>query len=71
MQVIGADFQFDRQKLNVYYTSITRVDFRELIKALFTMYKTRIWMRKVNQSRPFIPEEFAAMSLATGTRFVM
>ncbi len=69
MQVVTAEYQFDRHRLNIYYSSLTRVDFRELIKSLFSVYQTRIWMKKTNQGRPFVPEQFAAMSMATGERF--
>ena len=34
----------DRRKLTFYYTANVRVDFRDLVKELFRLYKTRIWM---------------------------
>ncbi len=69
MTVCGVEYQFDRMKLTVYYTSDVRIDFREMVKALFAVLKTRVWMKKTNQSRPFVPRRFATMQLATGLQF--
>ncbi|KAM0756221.1 PSP1-domain-containing protein [Meredithblackwellia eburnea MCA 4105] len=44
MEVCDAEWQWDRRKLTFYYTSGNRVDFRELVRELFRLYKTRIWM---------------------------
>ena len=42
----------------------SRIDFRELVRDLFALYKTRIWMQQVDHS--FIPDERASRALATG-----
>jgi hypothetical protein len=43
------------------------VDFRELVRDLFAMYKTRIWMEHVTAAHlSFRPSESAAKALATG-----
>lgn len=34
----------DRRKLTFYFVAERRVDFRELVRDLFRIYKTRIWM---------------------------
>ncbi|KAG8741779.1 hypothetical protein FRC10_002446 [Ceratobasidium sp. 414] len=34
----------DRRKLTFYYVADRRIDFRELVRELFRLYKTRIWM---------------------------
>lgn len=34
----------DRRKLTFYFIAEKRVDFRELVRELFKLYKTRIWM---------------------------
>ena len=34
----------DRRKLTFYFVAERRVDFRELVRDLFKIYKTRIWM---------------------------
>jgi cell fate regulator YaaT (PSP1 superfamily) len=44
MEVCDAEWQWDRRKLTFYYTADTRVDFRELVRELFRVYKTRVWM---------------------------
>ncbi|CAD6884933.1 unnamed protein product [Tilletia laevis] len=44
MSVVAAEMQWDRRKLTFYYTASARVDFRDLVKELFRLYKTRIWM---------------------------
>lgn len=44
MKVVAAEMQWDRRKLTFYYTATQRVDFRDLVKELFRLYKTRIWM---------------------------
>ncbi|KAG7925836.1 hypothetical protein KL925_004246 [Ogataea polymorpha] len=46
MQVTDAEYQWDRRKLTFYYHSNARIDFRDLVKELFRIYKTRIWMCK-------------------------
>ena len=44
MEVIDAEYQWDRRKLTFYYVADRRIDFRELVRELFRLYKTRIWM---------------------------
>jgi len=34
----------DRRKLTFYFVADRRIDFRELVRDLFKLYKTRIWM---------------------------
>ncbi|MDR1941724.1 MAG: stage 0 sporulation protein [Endomicrobium sp.] len=47
MKLTCVSYTFDRSKLFVYYTSETRVDFRELIKDLGHILKTRIQMVQI------------------------
>lgn len=47
MKVLGAEYTLDRQKLIIYFESEGRVDFRELVKDLAEIYKTRIELRQV------------------------
>ncbi|ODV97995.1 hypothetical protein PACTADRAFT_73642 [Pachysolen tannophilus NRRL Y-2460] len=42
--VKNVEFQFDKKKIIVYYYCDKRLDFRGLIKELFKVYKTRIWL---------------------------
>lgn len=44
MEIADAEYQWDRRKLTFFYNADERVDFRELVRELFKMYKTRIWM---------------------------
>lgn len=48
MRLIDAEYQFDRRKLIFYYSTCKRIDFRDLVRELFRIYKTRIWMCAVN-----------------------
>lgn len=47
MEILDAEFESDRFKLTVYYFSNRRVDFRELVRDLYSRYKARIWMQQV------------------------
>lgn len=44
LSIVDAEYQWDRRKLTFFYTASARVDFRELVRELFRVYKTRIWM---------------------------
>ncbi|CAO3597793.1 unnamed protein product [Absidia cylindrospora] len=48
MTVVDAEYQWDRRKLTFFFVSDRRNDFRELVRELFKIYKTRIWMCAVN-----------------------
>ena len=47
MQLLQAEYQFDRNKLTFYFTADKRIDFRELVKDLAMKYKTRIELRQI------------------------
>lgn len=47
MKVLAAEYTLDRSKLIVYFESEDRVDFRELVKDLADIYRTRIELRQV------------------------
>ena len=47
MKLAALDYTFDRSKLFIYYTAEERVDFRELIKDLGHLLKTRIQMVQI------------------------
>lgn len=51
MEVVDAEYQWDRNKLTFYFFSDRRIDFRELVRDLFRIYKTRIWMCAVDRMR--------------------
>lgn len=44
MEVVDAEYQWDRRKLTFFFEAENRIDFRELVRELFKIYKTRIWM---------------------------
>ncbi|KZS90365.1 PSP1-domain-containing protein [Sistotremastrum niveocremeum HHB9708] len=50
MEVIDAEYQWDRRKLTFYFVADKRIDFRELVRELFRLYKTRIWMASLSQA---------------------
>ncbi|MFC1562989.1 stage 0 sporulation family protein, partial [candidate division KSB1 bacterium] len=47
MKIIDAEYQFDHNKLTFYFTADGRIDFRELVKNLASIYKTRIELRQI------------------------
>ncbi|ONH68740.1 Protein PSP1 [Cyberlindnera fabianii] len=44
LTILNSEYQFDQKKLTFFYYSNQRLDFRNLIKELFKIYKTRIWL---------------------------
>lgn len=48
MNLIEAKFLYDRSKLIFYFTADTRIDFRELVKDLASIFKTRIELRQIS-----------------------
>nr|WP_049783382.1 stage 0 sporulation family protein [Mahella australiensis] len=47
MKLIDAEYTFDRNKLIFYFTAEERVDFRDLVKELAGIFKTRIELRQI------------------------
>ncbi len=47
MKLIDVEYTFDNSKLLFYFTSDDRVDFRELVKDLASLFKTRIELRQI------------------------
>ncbi len=47
MKLIDVEITFDHNKLIFYFTSDGRVDFRELVKELAAIFKTRIELRQI------------------------
>lgn len=48
MRIVDAEYQFDRNKLTFYFEAERRVDFRDLVRELFMICGTRIWMCQIN-----------------------
>lgn len=47
MKLIDVEFTFDNNKLLFYFSSDNRVDFRELVKDLAAVFRTRIELRQI------------------------
>jgi len=47
MKLVGAEYTFDGSKLLFYFTADGRVDFRELVKDLAAVFRTRIELRQI------------------------
>lgn len=47
MHLIDVEYTFDRGKIIFYFTAEGRVDFRELVKDLAAIFKTRIELRQI------------------------
>ena len=47
MKLIDVEYTFDSSKLLFYFTADNRIDFRELVKDLAAVYKTRIELRQI------------------------
>ena len=47
MKLIKCEYTFDRKKLLFYFTAEGRVDFRDLVKDLASVFKTRIELRQI------------------------
>ena len=47
MKLMDVEFKFDKSKILFFFTADGRIDFRELVRDLASIYKTRIEMRQV------------------------
>jgi cell fate regulator YaaT (PSP1 superfamily) len=47
MKVTDAEWQWDRRKLTFYFTAERRVDFRNLVRDLAAMFRTRIELKQI------------------------
>lgn len=47
MKLVDAEYTFDRQKIIYYFTAESRVDFRELVKELASVFHVRIELRQI------------------------
>ncbi|KRH91731.1 PSP1 domain-containing protein, partial [Pseudoloma neurophilia] len=51
MSIINCEYQFDMNKLTFFFESDYKIDFRELVKELYKIFKVRIWMCAVEKSK--------------------
>lgn len=47
MKLVATEYTFDKSKLIFYFTAEGRIDFRDLVKDLATIFKTRIELRQI------------------------
>lgn len=47
MKLVGVEYSFDGSKVLFYFTAEGRIDFRELVKDLASVFKTRIELRQI------------------------
>ena len=47
MKLVGVEYTFDRGKILFYFTADGRIDFRELVKDLASVFRTRIELRQI------------------------
>ena len=47
MKLVEAEYTFDNNKLLFYFTADGRIDFRELVKDLASVFRTRIELRQI------------------------
>ena len=47
MKLVDAEWQFDGNKISFYFTAEKRVDFRQLVKDLAAIFKTRIELKQI------------------------
>src|SRR5947207_6759803 len=47
MKISDAEWQWDRKKLTFYFTAEKRVDFRNLVRELAAMFRTRIELKQI------------------------
>ena len=47
MNLVDVEYKFDNSKIIFYFTADGRIDFRELVKDLASIYKTRIELRQI------------------------
>jgi cell fate regulator YaaT (PSP1 superfamily) len=47
MRISDTEWQWDKNRLTIYFTSESRVDFRNLVRELATRFRTRIELRQI------------------------
>lgn len=63
IKLVDSEYQFDRRKLTFYFTCEKRIDFRNLVRDLFKIYKTRIWLSAV-EGLPYVPKQLVSPLLS-------
>ena len=47
LNILNCEFQFDREKIVIYYESDKYVDFRKFLTAVYATFRTRVWMERI------------------------
>ena len=47
LTIVDAEFQYDNAKLTVFYEATTYVVFQQLVREVYKVYKTRIWLEQI------------------------
>jgi len=53
MKLVETEYTFDQSKIIFYFTADGRVDFRELVRVLASIFKRRIEMRQIDEREDF------------------
>jgi len=71
IDILDAEYQYDRNKLTIHHDSSKRCDFRSYVRDLFCIFKTRIWMQRVDRKHEMYhlstnttPEHFERITFA-------
>ena len=70
MKLVDVEYQFDGNKITFYFTSDGRIDFRELVKGLASIFRTRIDLRQIgvrDEARRFDGMGMCGRSLCCST----
>jgi hypothetical protein len=58
LKILDCEYQYDKHKLTIYFEAAYRVDFRNLVFDLFSLFKTRIWLHQVEPHYSIISKGF-------------
>ena len=66
MKLVEVEYTFDGNKILFYFTADGRIDFRELVKDLAMVFKTRIELRQigVEMKQKFLEESVSAADVS-------
>ena len=69
MKLIEAEYTFDNNKVLFYFTADGRIDFRELVKDLAAVFKTRIELRQIGGTLiSTLHSSYGYLNMLTGRR---
>ena len=52
LNILDTELQFDNAKLTVYFEASSYVQFHQLVRDIYKVYKTRIWLEQVGGTSP-------------------